>query len=228
MATIDPAHRPPSPGGLPHSTEASRFKGFATFFKNYMSISAIVLAAIPIPVTQARLIPTFKAQQGMLSVYSSLMCFLAFSLVFFWRHSFARRMFPIRGPREKRVISRLVPYVPLVFIILTVFCILSYHYYLSDSINSGKLMYANLKGYQFGEIRTSEILDSLEIDNIYNITFLTLSYIGIFLFSELALSVMALKEYLQDLLQQDDLTLIANHEIRLTADRKPGKAAADA
>jgi hypothetical protein len=70
-----------------------RVISFAKFFKNYMSISTIVTAALPIPVTSFGLIPTFHAQTKLLSVYTSLFCFLILGFIFYIRHELARIMF---------------------------------------------------------------------------------------------------------------------------------------
>jgi len=73
--------------------EPRRVQTFAHFFKRYMTVSSVVTAALPIPVTAARLIPTFKAQIAILSTYTSLFCFLALGFIFYSRHQLARWMF---------------------------------------------------------------------------------------------------------------------------------------
>src|SRR5690348_6082893 len=75
-------------------TNPKRVRSFAIFFKNYMSVSTLVVAALPVPVTSLGFIPTFAAQKNLLSVYTSLFCFLLLGFVFYVRHSFARTMFP--------------------------------------------------------------------------------------------------------------------------------------
>src|SRR2546427_3963257 len=63
-------------------TQASRVKGFAAFFKSYMSVWSLVVAALPIPVGAFKLIPTFESQRSYLSVYTSLFCFLSLGFIF--------------------------------------------------------------------------------------------------------------------------------------------------
>jgi hypothetical protein len=70
-----------------------RVRAFARFFKNYMSISALVVASLPIPVTALKLIPTFKGQTGILSVYTPLFYFLTLGFIFYIRHFLAKAMF---------------------------------------------------------------------------------------------------------------------------------------
>ena len=73
--------------------EPTRFKAFANFFKSYMSVSAVVAAALPIPVAAWKLIPMYDAQRGILGAYVSLFCFLTLAFIFYRRHTFARLMF---------------------------------------------------------------------------------------------------------------------------------------
>jgi len=58
------------------SVDPKRVRAFASFFKRYMSVSTLVVAALPIPVTALGAIPTFKAHTKLLSVYTPLFCFL--------------------------------------------------------------------------------------------------------------------------------------------------------
>ena len=73
--------------------DPKRIRTFALFFKRYMSISALVVAALPIPVTSLNLIPTFGIHTKPLSVYTSLFCFLMLAYIFYRRHRLARLMF---------------------------------------------------------------------------------------------------------------------------------------
>jgi hypothetical protein len=58
-----------------------------------MSISTVVTAALPIPVAAFQLIPTYHFQTKLLSVYTSLFCFLTLAFIFYSRHALARWMF---------------------------------------------------------------------------------------------------------------------------------------
>ena len=57
-------------------THPKRVAAFVAFFKNYMSVSAVMVAALPIPVTSFKLIPTFAVHTAPLSTYTPLFCFL--------------------------------------------------------------------------------------------------------------------------------------------------------
>lgn len=82
----------------PHSetlpTDPRRVKAFASFFKNYMSVSSLIVAALPVPVTAFGALPTFADHKAPLATYTSLFCFLALGFIFYLRHSLARWMFP--------------------------------------------------------------------------------------------------------------------------------------
>jgi hypothetical protein len=75
-------------------TDPKRVRAFATFFKNYMSVSSLVVAALPIPATALGALPTFSDYKASLSTYTSLFCFLTLGFIFYMRHSLARWMFP--------------------------------------------------------------------------------------------------------------------------------------
>jgi hypothetical protein len=67
-----------------------RLNHFAQFFKNYMSVWALIVATLPIPVTELKLIPTFSAHISILSVYTTLFCFLTLAFIFFKRHTLVK------------------------------------------------------------------------------------------------------------------------------------------
>jgi hypothetical protein len=91
-------------------TDPVRVRAFAAFFKRYMSVSSLVTAALPIPVTFLKLIPTYGFQTGVLSVYTSLFCFLTLAFIFYSRHGLARRMFAYYfEQRESLVASENLP-----------------------------------------------------------------------------------------------------------------------
>ena len=97
--------------------EAQRIKAFATFFKSYMSVSAIVIAALPIPITKLRLIPMYKTQANLYSTYTSLFCFLVLGFVFYSRHSIARWMFPEYIGAKKHMGHSVIAILPLILLV---------------------------------------------------------------------------------------------------------------
>ena len=172
----------------------TRLAVFANFFKGYMSVSTVVAASIPIPVTSWKLIPTYFQQRGFLTVYASLFCFLLLAFVFSIRHRLARPMFFRSG------ISGAVAALPAVFIALTLGCIIGYHLLLQLSIEQ-----LRQHGLNF---TTTELLDKVDANEIPYAVELAACYLGIFIFTELAFVLMAIREYLQDLLHLDEISLL--------------------
>lgn len=125
-------------------TQASRVRAFATFFKSYMSIWALVVAALPIPVGAFKLIPTFEVQRPYLSVYTSLFCFLSLGFIFFQRHRLGYYMFgsvlgsSIYGVGRFMIVRATVNWLPFACIILSVFAVFRYHVLLNDAILIGQ------------------------------------------------------------------------------------------
>lgn len=135
-------------------TDPKRVRAFASFFKNYMSVSSIVVAALPIPVTALGALPTFADHKSSLSTYTSLFCFLALGFIFYMRHSLARWMFPedvaisvakdddserIRKEFERRkriqgVRSLVIGALPFLLILATGYLVYLYHYYLDQAV----------------------------------------------------------------------------------------------
>ena len=167
---------------------------FANFFKSYMSVSTIVAASIPIPVASLKLIPAYAQQKGYLTVYASLFCFLSLAFVFSIRRRLAARLFSSRRP------STLIALAPALCILLTLASILSYHFLLDHSLK--QLRSLGVTG------PTSEILNGADYSDIPDSLALSACYLGIFLFSELAFVLMAMREYLQDLLNLDEVALM--------------------
>ena len=174
----------------------TRIAVFANFFKGYMSASTIVAASIPIPVTNWKLIPIYAQQRGFLTVYASLFCFLLLAFIFSIRHRLAGPLFS-RGKR-----GAILAMLPFVFILLTLACILAYHAVLQQSIGE-------LRDLGFSKISTTDLLDKVDANEIPHALALAASYLGIFLFAESAFVLMAIREYLQDLMHLDETALLS-------------------
>ncbi len=174
--------------------EKSRIKVFANFFKSYMCVSTVVAASIPIPVASLKLIPVYSQQRGFLTVYASLFCFLLLAFVFSVRHRLAPRMF------SRGFLGSLIAALPLVFIIGTMACILAYHSLLLQSVT--ELRNLGLMA------TTSDLLNKMDSTEIPYGLELAACYMGIFLFAEAAFVLMAIREYLQDVLHLDECQLL--------------------
>jgi len=172
----------------------TRLAVFANFFKGYMSASTIVAAAIPIPVASWKLIPMYAQQRGFLTVYASLFCFLLLAFVFSLRHRLAGPMF------SKGKAGALIAALPPMFIVLTLTCIVMYHEFIKQSTEQLRLLGLRLT--------TPELLDKVDATEIPFAVALAACYLGIFVFAELAFVLMAIREYLQDLLHLDEVSLL--------------------
>lgn len=173
---------------------ASRIKVFATFFKSYMSVSTIAAASIPIPVATWKLIPVYSQQKGFLTVYTSLFCFLLLAFVFSIRHRLAPRMF------SRGLSGSFLAALPFAFMLGAMACILTYHAILERSI----LQLRNL-GLM---ATTNDLLDKMDATEIPYGLELAACYLGIFLCAEAAFVLMAIREYLQDVLHLDERELL--------------------
>ena len=179
----------------PMPAKTTRLAVFANFFKGYMSVSTIVAASIPIPVGSLKLIPVFSQQRGFLTVYASLFCFLLLAFVFSIRHRLAGPMFR-KGPA-----GALIAALPFVFIVLTLGSVIAYHAVLLRSISE-------LRDLGLSNVPMKDLLDQMDATQIPYAVELAACYLGIFIFAESAFALMAIREYLQDLLHLDEVTLL--------------------
>lgn len=188
-----------SPSHNPDTHEPARFAAFAQFFKAYMGTASVVTAALPIPVASLHLIPTYAAQEKFLSTYTSLFCFLMLGYLFYIRHWLGRLMFFTRADGHIRLRS-VVAFLPLALILASLLLVGLYHHYLMASL---------LVFTQQGVISaTNDILASVDYREIPYSLPLTVCYVGMFLTAESAFILMALREYLQDVLKLQDASLI--------------------
>lgn len=84
-----------------------------SFFKGYMSLSTVVIATLPFPITGAGAIPTYGSMRWAMATYASVFCFLLLGLLFYARHFLGRVMFSIPETRAERLYELLVGYFPL-------------------------------------------------------------------------------------------------------------------
>src|ERR1700730_10292938 len=176
------------------SGKSLRIRVFADFFKSYMSVSTVVAASIPIPVAGWKLIPAYSQQRGFLTVYASLFFFLLLAFVFSIRHRLAPLMF------SSGIGSSLIAATPFVFMILTLGCILSYHATLQESIQ--QLRDLGIKA------TTGDLLRRTDLTQIPRGPALMAYYLGIFVFAESAFTLMAIREYLEDVMRLDEEGLL--------------------
>jgi hypothetical protein len=192
-STLDPAVASSEP------VQPARFAAFAQFFKAYMGTASIVTASLPIPVAAFHLIPTYAAQEKFLSTYTSLFCFLMLGYLFYIRHALGRAMFFTR-PDGHVAFRAFLSFVPLLLILASLSFVALYHHYLMDS-----LLVFSQQGVMSS---TTDVLKSVDYREIPDSLQLTVCYLGMFLTAEAAFILMALREYLQDVLKIQDASLI--------------------
>ena len=183
----------------------ARLASFAKFFKAYMGTASVVTASLPIPVAALHLIPTYAAQEKFLSVYTSLFCFLMLAYLFYIRHWLGRLMFSTR-PDGHVVLRSFLAFVPLALILSSLGLVALYHYFLTQSLQ--------VFTQQGVMNRTTDILKSVDYREIPYSLQLTACYLGMFLTAESAFILMALREYLQDVLHLLDGSLLRLHRPR--------------
>jgi len=180
--------------------QSGRMNKFASFFRSYMGSAPVIAAALPIPVTAANVIPTYQEHTSFLTAYCSMLCFLIVAFMFFRRHRIGTYLLPETwGKRSRsRIVGRfLVSWLPLVFIVLTVLSIIGYH----------SALYASLEAQNFPpDITLTEMLLKGTIRNLSfkSQTLFFVSYFGIFIWSTLSFSLMAITEYMQTELGLDE------------------------
>jgi hypothetical protein len=179
--------------------EPVRFEAFAKFFKAYMGTASVVTAALPIPLAVFHLIPTYSAQEKFLSTYTSLFCFLLLGYLFYIRHSLGRVMFYTK-PDGHVTTRAFVSVVPLLLILVSLTLVFLYHRYLMES-----LVVFSERGVMNP---TADVLKAADYREIPHSLRLTVCYLGMFLTAEAAFILMALREYLQDVLHIQDAALI--------------------
>ncbi len=181
----------------PH--EPVRFAAFAKFFKAYMGTASVVTASLPIPLAAFHLIPTYAAQEKFLSTYTSLFCFLLLGYLFYIRHALGRLMFYTRSDGHV-TLRAFVSFVPLLLILSSLSLVFLYHYYLMESLTA-----FSERGVMNA---TTDLLKAADYREIPESLQLTVCYLGMFLAAEAAFILMALREYLQDVLHIQDASLI--------------------
>lgn len=212
-------------------TDPVRLKAFARFFKGYMGVSSFVVAALPIPVTAFGALPTFADHKGILSTYTSMFCFLVLGFIFYVRHELARWMFSeqlrwsvgaetdSRVPWWSRSLRAAKPWLvaaaPLVLILMTLNLAFLYHADLDRAVI--KLVPLLCKEGKCPDRETILKQSHLAIPEG---SLLMFRYVVMFVCAESAFILMAIREYLQDLLKVSELQAITGHR-----EPEPGYAA---
>lgn len=195
--------RPRSPAKRRGAQPANRFGTFLKFFRRYLGVWSVGAAALPLPVAKFHLIPLYAALRDIFATYVSLFCFLVAGYVFYSRHPIARWMFQslqAKAPIGRRVLA----FLPMILILVSIACAAWYQIALTGSLQQ--------VGYAFRiqgrPADTDSILQSAAFDEIVNGIGLLISYLGIFVAAEAAFLLMAIREYMQDILRLSDTEIL--------------------
>jgi len=174
----------------------NRLGAFVGRAKRMVRLGPLVAAASPIPLTVTKLLPAYAAQRTLLVAAAGAFNFLICLYLFFSRHALARWMFARRASRWARAAVALLP---LAAVLAALACFFGY----LAAIDRSLAWLAN----QGVQNTPAEILERAAGADIPNATTLALLYIGMFAFAETAFIVIALREYMQDVLGYDEREL---------------------
>ncbi len=186
----------------------ARIRHFVGFFKAYMSVSSLITALLPIPITAFGVIETYKFQTKILATYTSLYCFLVLAFVFFSRHQLGRAMFrKLNSPRQ-RFWQKAVRLLPMLLIVGSLMFAFAYHEALRNSVSDKRTSV----GLPASEVSDEVILERSFESKTPESTRLMIFYLGIFITAEGAFVLMAMREHLQDVLKLTEVELIKGCE----------------
>jgi hypothetical protein len=182
-------------------TKARRLSNFAAYFKNYMGLSAVFIAALPIPVTQLGLIPVVPEDKGIISTLTSIICFILIAFIFSVRRSIAIVTF--RGPERGQIYlgGKLLTVFTFSLVVFAVMLFFEYH--------RDVVWYLSLANGQAPPSSMLFLFGVLPVDGLGSFrTTLVVLYTSFFACVSSAFVLLAIKEYMQDVLGLDDATMI--------------------
>ena len=200
----DAEAREPRGKSRERTAQPVRFKQFIAYFKKYLALGSVGCGVLPVPLSYFRVIPTFQAQFKFMTGYVTVFCFLALGFIFYSRHSIASWIF--RGARKRGGFSQaLIAWLPLVLMGVSLASLSTYHFLLQISISKAIADFC-VKGVNLND---QLALVQTPFEDIKFAIPLMLSYLGVFLAAEAAFAVMAIREYMQDILNLEDSKIVA-------------------
>lgn len=184
----------------------TRFKQFTSYFKKYLALGSVGCGVLPAPLSYFRVIPTFQAQYKFLTGYVTVFCFLALGFIFYSRCSIARWIFKSTKKRNWKA-KALVAWLPLALMGVSLGFLSAYHLLLQVSLSQ-----AISDFYARGVNLNDQVaLASTPFEDIKFAIPLMISYLGVFLAAETAFAIMAIREYMQDILNLEDSEIVDMH-----------------
>jgi hypothetical protein len=179
------------------ATTQNRLRVFADSFKAYMSVMPIVTAALAPILTFLKAIPMYESERTTLATLSGILGFLLLAWLFYVRRTIALGSL-IKGFRF------LINMTPFLLIVGTLAAYLGYSQLLQQSLDSAldqaqKGQWTYTVADRIVEYKTrSDVLHHWTDRSIPSAVPLQLLYLLIFLASECAFVLMALREYIND------------------------------
>jgi hypothetical protein len=170
-------------------SKPDRVAGFTKYVKGLVRLWPAITAAAPIPVTVSGLLPVYAAQRKLLMGLAASFGFLLFLFIFYSRHELAKWMFAGTRATRSKVLLWLAP---LAFILLSAASLFGY----LSAVNNSLDQFAAR-----GVLEPSEtVLEHADWGDIPGSITMAALYIGIFAFAQSAFILMAVREYMQDVL----------------------------
>jgi hypothetical protein len=167
-------------------SQENRLLTFANVFKGYMGVMPIVTAALAPVLTALDVIPVYESQRKPLAAVAGILGFLLLAWVFYVRRTIALGSIK---PGYRTFFNLC----PLVLVLASVFCYVSYTNILDTSLT--QISQANSRVTRVLALGTWS-----ESNAVPASLRLQLLYLGMFLFAEAAFVLMALREYSIDVL----------------------------
>ncbi|HEY1309153.1 MAG TPA: hypothetical protein VGF24_36680 [Vicinamibacterales bacterium] len=159
---------------------------------NVLVAGCIVVATLPIIAARFALVPIYESQRLMLPAYGTFFCLLGFAYVFSLRHELGREMFFTSTVSATTVARR-----HRISINVLLACLIL------ASIGAAAIYL-----WTFESGRTSPTFPKLPSSSA-GAVMLTLSYVTMFVLAEGAFAIMAVREYLQDVMGLTDAEAVA-------------------
>jgi len=172
------------------TSQASRIG--RALLRNFTGLWFTLLAALPVIATEFGVIPMYDSQRRVLPACASFFCLLGFACIFSLRHALARAIFgpPLLTTADSTHARHRIPinYLPTCLILASLGAAATYLW----AFESGR----GLPTFPASPRSSADVV------------VLALSFVAMFLFAEAAFAIMAVREYLQDMLGLSDAAII--------------------
>lgn len=129
-------------------------RSYSSVFQTMLSVCALAIALLPVPVTLFRLLPSYQVHARFLVFYAPLVCLLILGYLFYIRDFLARVMFgrllrpaPAYDPYRRRrpgeaaraaagwITRTVVAVLPALLVLASFYCVMQYNRRLAESVS---------------------------------------------------------------------------------------------